>query len=107
MAAWSDKPLEDREFPDDQDILDDEEDNVLASLTPCPSCGRAVHEQTQQCPHCKQWILAGRGSWRDSRKWYVRGGLWMSRTLLWNWLFWIALSALGVLIWAAATFGRR
>ncbi len=30
----------------------DSEDDLLA----CPSCRGAVHEDTQQCPHCGDWI---------------------------------------------------
>lgn len=29
-----------------------DEDDVLQ----CPSCGAAVHEDTQQCPKCRDWI---------------------------------------------------
>ena len=39
----------------DEEWVEDEgepEDDVLA----CPSCGNAVHEDTQQCPHCGDWI---------------------------------------------------
>ena len=40
--------------PDDEWIEDegDPEDDVLA----CPSCRATVHEDTQQCPHCGDWI---------------------------------------------------
>ena len=39
---------------DEEEWVDDEDsgDDLLA----CPSCKRAVHEDTQQCPYCNDWI---------------------------------------------------
>ena len=40
----------------DEEWVEDEggcEDDVLL----CPSCRRTVHEDTQQCPHCGNWII--------------------------------------------------
>jgi len=85
-------------MPDEADLVDDD-DEVLGSIVPCPNCGRGIFEDAQQCPACHQWIIRT-NSWRSSPKWYVRGGLWAARTLLVNWLFWIALTAAGVaLMW--------
>ena len=41
--------------PDEEWIEDegDPEDDLLA----CPSCHAAVHEDTQQCPYCGDWII--------------------------------------------------
>lgn len=44
------------QFDDDlEEWIEDDgvEDDVLA----CPSCHQAVHEDTQQCPHCGDWIV--------------------------------------------------
>ncbi len=41
--------LLDEEWIDDEG--DDEDDLLL-----CPSCRASVHEDTQQCPHCGDWI---------------------------------------------------
>jgi len=41
----------DEEWVDDEDS--DSDDDVLLQ---CPSCGGGVHEDTQQCPHCRDWI---------------------------------------------------
>jgi len=102
MTAWADEPLDDNEFPDEDDLGDDS-DEVLGALVPCPNCGRAIWEGVQQCPECHEWIL-DRATWRSSRKWYVRGGLWAARTLLVNWLFWIGAAAL---VAVALVIGRR
>lgn len=97
MAAWTDEPLADREFPNEEDLVDD--DDVLGSIVPCPNCGRGIFEDAPQCPICHEWVT-GRSSWRSSPKWYVRGGLWAARALLINWLFWIGLTAVTVaLMW--------
>ena len=42
------------EGPDEEWIEDEgePEDDVLA----CPACNEPVHEDTQQCPHCGDWI---------------------------------------------------
>jgi len=95
----SDKPLEEKEYPDEADLAKAEnaEDGAVL-LTKCPACGELIHEQTQQCPHCKEWIVPSGQSWRDSRKWYVRGGLYMIKTLLVNWLFWLALMAIAGIV---------
>ena len=43
------------EYPDEEWVEDegDPEDDVLQ----CPSCKATVHEDTQQCPHCGDWIV--------------------------------------------------
>ena len=46
----------DYDGPDEEWIEDEEEDSEDALLS-CPSCGAAVHEDTQQCPHCGDWII--------------------------------------------------
>ncbi len=48
----------------DNDEIDDgseysgesEEDDSENDLLECPICHRSVHEDTQQCPHCGDWI---------------------------------------------------
>jgi hypothetical protein len=91
----SDKPLEEREYPDEADLSDEEDEEESAvRLSRCPACGELIYEQAQQCPYCKEWIVPRERSWRDSRKWYVRGGLYLTKTLLLNWFFWLALAAI-------------
>ncbi len=54
----------------DEEWVDDEvdEDDTDAELLTCPSCRRAVHEDTQQCPHCGNWItpVDRSGSWKGT-----------------------------------------
>lgn len=36
--------------------VDDDADDTADDLLVCPSCRADVHEDTQQCPHCGDWI---------------------------------------------------
>ena len=55
-----------------EDEAEDPDDDLLS----CPSCRQAVHEDTQQCPHCGDWItpvdLSGR-----ARRW-----IWVAAAIL-------------------------
>lgn len=42
--------------PDDYEEWGDEDDDE-AELLACPSCGQRVHEDAQQCPYCRDWII--------------------------------------------------
>lgn len=48
----SEGPFDDDDLGDDEDHDDDEE-----PLLTCPSCRQSVHEDTQQCPHCGDWVV--------------------------------------------------
>ncbi len=45
------------EFEDypDEEWVDDEDDDDVEWMV-CPACHQDVHEDTQQCPHCGDWI---------------------------------------------------
>lgn len=43
------------EFHEDEEWVDD--DNDSDDMLACPACGAAVYEETQQCPHCREWII--------------------------------------------------
>jgi len=47
-VAWDDEA--------DEEWVEDEAEDSDADLLSCPSCRKAVHEDTQQCPHCGEWI---------------------------------------------------
>jgi RNA polymerase subunit RPABC4/transcription elongation factor Spt4 len=40
----------------EEEWLDDEAEDS-DDLLVCPSCRTAVHEDTQQCPYCGDWIV--------------------------------------------------
>lgn len=95
MFRTDDKPLENKEFPDEADLDHQEDENeVEIHLSHCPACRELIYDQAQQCPHCKQWIAQTGQRRRQSGKWYVRGGLYLTKTLLLNWLFWLVLAAI-------------
>lgn len=94
MLFDDDKPLEEREYPDEADVADDDS---AAELVRCPACGELIYEEAPLCPYCRQWVLQAGPRWRQSRKWYVRAGLYLSKTLLWNWVVWLVLAAAGAI----------
>lgn len=59
--AWDD------EIDDALDEYVDDEEDSDADLLVCPSCGKPVHEDTQQCPHCRDWItpVDSRSGWKN------------------------------------------
>jgi RNA polymerase subunit RPABC4/transcription elongation factor Spt4 len=42
--------------PDDEWVEDEGADDPDAEILVCPACRQDVHEDTQQCPHCGDWI---------------------------------------------------
>lgn len=46
----------DEEWVEDEGDDDDCRD-ASVDLLACPNCRCAVHEDTQQCPHCGDWIV--------------------------------------------------
>ena len=40
--------------PDDDDVPDDDDDATI----PCPYCHRPIHEESERCPHCGEYISA-------------------------------------------------
>lgn len=45
-----------REDPLEDDLDDSEDDDSSTDTLLCPSCRGDVHEDTQKCPHCGDWI---------------------------------------------------
>lgn len=61
---------DDDRWDDEDDFVDDPDGDDDDDLMVCPSCRAAVHEQTQQCPHCGDYITpVYPGS--DRRRWVV------------------------------------
>lgn len=52
MVRTDDYDADDEWENEDDFQADDDDDDLMV----CPSCGGAVHEQTQQCPHCGDYI---------------------------------------------------
>ena len=61
---------------EDEEWIEDEDDDA-DDLMVCPSCHAAVHEDTQKCPNCGDWIddaeegviiKDGMGSTRNAHK---------------------------------------
>jgi len=50
----------------DEEWVEDEGDSS-DDLLACPSCRRPVHEDTQCCPHCGDWIIPVHAGARRTR----------------------------------------
>lgn len=64
-ATWEDDSDRD-EFNDEFDA--DDERDIEADMT-CPSCGGAVIEDAQKCPHCGDWITPADRRGGGVRRW--------------------------------------
>lgn len=42
---------------EEEEGVEEEEGDSDADLLTCPTCRGKVHEETQQCPHCGDWIM--------------------------------------------------
>lgn len=56
------------EHADEEWVEDDTGDD---DLMVCPSCHGAVHEETQQCPHCLDWITPVDASSNTRPLWWI------------------------------------
>jgi len=71
--TWDDdRPLEDWEYPDEDDADDDEESRTK----PCPMCGMDVYEDAEKCPLCGEFFTRQPGTaWRGKPMWWIVLGL--------------------------------
>ncbi len=53
----------------------DEEGEEGDDLLICPSCKAVVHEDTQQCPHCSDWIIPAYPGERSKRLIWIAAAL--------------------------------
>lgn len=67
---WNDDSDEDWH---EEDWGDD--DDAPVDLVTCPSCGREVYEDAEQCPHCGDYIVADTSAWSGRPMWWIIGGL--------------------------------
>lgn len=77
---WEDDSDHDDPQPED---MDDEGTEAEEELLICPSCRESVHEDTEKCPHCGDWITpvdSRAGGWRWI--WTVAAGLLIAAMLL-------------------------
>ena len=72
-TEWLDDPtdsLDDREFPDEDDLDDSDVETVT-----CPECGAEVYAETQRCPHCGNYIVAVSHGFTASVRWWFALGV--------------------------------
>lgn len=59
----------DDEF-DEADYPDDEADDSTETVA-CPSCGREVYEEAEQCPYCGSYIIHQTSPWLGRSVWWI------------------------------------
>ena len=54
------------DYADEEWVDNDDDDDDGDDLLTCPFCREPVHEDTQQCPHCGDWItpVAAESHWK-------------------------------------------
>ncbi|MFQ6048949.1 MAG: hypothetical protein ACE5K7_06260 [Phycisphaerae bacterium] len=75
--------LREDEYPDQQDVADDEDSAVVA----CPTCGRMIAEDSPRCPYCQTWVVQESQAAERSRGWFwpaLVGALIVGMLLLWG-----------------------
>ena len=73
--------MEVEDYPDEEWVEDESgpEDDFLT----CPSCRQPVHEETQQCPHCGDWIIPASSDSRSMRMIWVAVAVLLVVALVW------------------------
>lgn len=78
--SYADEDLDIDESPDGEyDDYDEDEDD----LTECPACGAEIHDLSEQCPVCGEYIVHST-DWRTGRPWWflALGGLGILATIV-------------------------
>jgi hypothetical protein len=73
--------MDEEAWDDDRDDAEDDEESTI----PCPYCKRPIHEDSQRCPHCENYISkedapAARKPW-----WIIVGAL-LSFYVVYRWI---------------------
>jgi hypothetical protein len=81
---WDDEdstPYDDAPYDDaDERDFDDEEPTI-----DCPYCGREIHEESQRCPHCENYISAEDAP-RSRKPWWIIVGVLLCFYVVYQWV---------------------
>jgi hypothetical protein len=78
--AWDDRDWDDVE-EDPEDVPDEDDEPTI----PCPCCGARVHEDSQRCPACEQYI--SREDAPPRKPWWVIVGVLACLYAVYRWMF--------------------
>ncbi len=59
--------MEEWEYPEPDD--DEEADSSTATIR-CPACGMEIYEESEQCPYCGDYVIAGAATGLAGRPWW-------------------------------------
>jgi hypothetical protein len=81
---WED---DDPDWSDGEDDLDVPPEEAGDPTIPCPYCHRLVHEDSQRCPYCEQYI--SREDAPPVRKaWWIIVGALLGLYVVFRWIVW-------------------
>lgn len=69
------------------DEFDDgfDEDDDVAELVACPYCRREIHEDSQRCPYCEQYI-SGEDAPRQAKPLWIVVGVIVCLYIVFRWI---------------------
>jgi hypothetical protein len=86
MPRWAEEDEswdDDAQSGDDDAYFDDDETDDDSETIPCPYCHRPIHEDSERCPHCEQYISSVDA---PSRKpWWMVVGVIVCLYLVYRW----------------------
>lgn len=74
----SDRDLEEREYPEEPE--DDDSDD---GLMPCPYCQAVIHDETERCPRCGEYLSRESAPMDRPPLWIALGVLAALAAVLW------------------------
>jgi hypothetical protein len=74
--------LEDREYPDEDDLDPDDDETV-----PCPHCHEPVYEDAERCPACGHYLSRDDAPFQRKPTWIIVGFLACMVVVL-SWYLW-------------------
>jgi hypothetical protein len=90
MPRWPDPDDDwDDDSDPDLDLVDEPpfEDESTDYLIDCPYCHREIHEESERCPYCEQY-LSDIGAPPPRRPWWFVVGFLASLYVVYRWVVW-------------------
>jgi hypothetical protein len=67
---------------DDNDYEDDDDEPTV----PCPYCRRPIHEDSQRCPYCEEYISA-EDAGASPKPWWLYAGVAVCLLIVFLWIW--------------------
>ena len=73
--------MDDDLWDEDEDDGDDEEEATI----PCPNCKRPIHDESQRCPYCGEYILE-EDAVPAHKPWWIIVGVLLAFYVVYRWI---------------------